>query len=184
MSLVDRVQGILTAPRTEWMVIDREPSTVESLYTGYIVPLAAIPAVCIVLSSILWGGGVFYGVVTGILQYVLTLVGVFIIALIIAKLAPTFGGRDDTIQGLKVAAYSSTPGWLAGIFNLVPRLSILALIAGLYGLYLLYVGLPILMKSPADRSVGYIVLVIVAAIVVYAILGMVVGAIVAMFFLH
>ena len=86
------------------------------------------------------------------------------------KLAPTFDGKRSLIQGLKVAAYSSTAAWVAAIFALIPALSILS-IAGLYSLYLLYLGLPVLMKAPKEKAVGYTVVVILAAIVIFVVIG-------------
>ena len=52
-----------------------------------------------------------------------------------------------------------------GIFYVVPALGILALL-GLYSLYLLFVGLPLLMKVSEDKSLPYTVVVMVAVIVV------------------
>ena len=92
--------------------------------------------------------------ITGaIVTYVLTLVGVYVLALIIDALAPTFNGTQNQIQALKVAAYSSTASWVAGIFALMPGLRILTIL-GLYSLYLLYLGLPVLMKAPAGQGAG------------------------------
>src|SRR6185503_956259 len=45
MNLVDRAKKILLQPKTEWPVIAAEPHTVQGLYTGYVMILAAIPAV-------------------------------------------------------------------------------------------------------------------------------------------
>ena len=42
MALVDRVKNILLTPRTEWSAIAGETATVQGLYTGYIMILAAI----------------------------------------------------------------------------------------------------------------------------------------------
>ena len=96
--------------------------------------------------------------------------GTYILGLIIDTLAPTFDGKRSLIQGLKVAAYSSTAAWVAAIFALIPALSILS-IAGLYSLYLLYLGLPVLMKAPKEKAVGYTVVVILAAIVIFVVIG-------------
>ncbi len=106
--------------------------------------------------------------------YVLTLVGVYVLALIIDALAPTFNGQKNQIQALKVAAYSSTASWVAGVFALVPGLRILTIL-GLYSLYLLYTGLPVLMKAPQDKAMGYTAVVIVAAIVLFMLVGIVAG---------
>ena len=108
-------------------------------------------------------------------SYVLTLVGVFIIALIIDALAPTFGGEKNQMQALKVATYASTPSWIAGIVMILPMLGVIALLAALYGLYLLYLGLPLLMKAPQEKAIGYTAVVVVVAVVVMMVIGVVSG---------
>jgi hypothetical protein len=175
MNLVERVKQILLSPRTEWEVIDTEQTTTTELYTGYIAPLAAIGPIAQIIGFSVFGV-MGYRVPIGralayaIATYVLTLVGTHVLAMIIDALAPTFGGRPDRIQALKVAGYSSTAVWVAGIFALIPALSILGIL-GLYSLYLLYLGLPRLMKSPKDRAVGYTLVVILSAIVLLVIIG-------------
>jgi hypothetical protein len=122
-----------------------------------------------------------YVITTAIVQYLLSLVGVYVLALIIEALAPTFDGVKDRVKAFKVAAYCGTAGWVAGVFAIIPQLAWVGMLAGLYGLYLLYLGLPILMKSPADKSIGYIVATIVAAIIVYIVIGMIAMSIVGAF---
>lgn len=185
--LVARVKGILLKPDPEWDVIDGEPSTINSIYMGYAAPLAAIPAVCSALGQSLIGVGAFgihvkvpllSAIVSGVIGYVLALVSLFVLALIIEALAPSFGGTKDRLKAFKVAAYASTAGWVGGIFLLIPALGILAALAGVYGLFLLYKGLPKLMKSPSDKSLPYVAVIIVAAIVVYIVIGAITAAIV------
>ena len=175
--LFARVQNILLKPAAEWDVIDGEPATVASLYTGYACILAAIPAVAVLIQMSLFMHNPIVGVVIAVLSYVASLIGVFIMALIIDALAPSFGAQKSQIQALKLTVYSYTASWVAGILNIVPVLGILAGLAGLYGLYILYLGLPKLMKSPADKTVGYFVVSIVVAIVVNIVIGMIIGTI-------
>jgi len=183
MALVDRVKNILLTPKTEWEVIDAEPTTVADLYKGYVIPLAAIGPVASAIGSLAFGYrgfGITYrppiGTVlsSAVVTYLLTLGGVFVLALIIDALAPTFGGTQNQVQALKVSAYSSTASWVAGIFGLVPVLSILGIL-GLYSLYLLYLGLPVLMKAPPEKAMGYTAVVIIAAIVLFLVIGLVAG---------
>jgi hypothetical protein len=174
MALMDRVKNILFQPKQEWSVIDAEPASVGGLYTGYIIPLAAIGPLASIIGWSVFGLRVpFVGsmripigfaVRNAVIVYVLGLVGVFVLSLIIDALAPTFGGQKNQTQALKVAAYSYTAAWVAGIFNLIPALALLGLLAGLYSLYLLYLGLPVLMKAPQEKAVGYTVVVIIVAI--------------------
>ena len=179
MNLVERVKRILLSPQTEWEVIDTEQTTTTELYTGYIAPLAAIGPIAQIIGFSVFGF-MGYRVPIGralayaIATYVLTLVGTYALAMIIDALAPTFAGRPDRIQALKVAAYSSTAAWVAGIFALIPGLRLLGIL-GLYSLYLLYLGLPVLQKTPREKALPYTAVVVLAAIVLFMIVGLIAG---------
>src|SRR5262245_42330711 len=185
MDIVTRAKNICLTPNTEWPVIAAEATPPGTLITEYVVPLAAIGAVAgfiggsIVGTNIGFGGAFRVPLVTGltvaIVAFVMAVVGCFVISLIINALAPTFGGTKDSNQALKVAVYSYTPAWVAGVLQILPLLGVLIILAGLYGLYLLYLGLPKLMKCPEDKAVGYTVVVVVCAIVLSVVVGSVTG---------
>jgi hypothetical protein len=174
MNLVQRVQDILLKPKATWPAIDAEPADTASLYKNYVMILALIPAVAGFIGLSVIGFGAFgvnfrVPVVTGLVNmvvgYVLSLVMVFVLALIIDALAPTFEGSKSQIGALKLSAYASTASFLGGVFSLIPSLSILGALAALYGIYLIYVGLPVLMKCPPDKSLAYTAVVVVCAII-------------------
>ncbi len=183
MNLVSRTKNILLSPKQEWQVIDDEATSVGGLYIGYIVPLAAIGPVASSIGMVIFGISVPVvgayrvpigaAVRQGIAQYVMALVGVFVLALIIDKLAPYFRVEENRYQALKVAAYSSTPVWVMGIVGLIPALSILRLLGLFYSLYLLYLGLPTLMRVPQHKVMGYTVLVIICAVVLFFLIGVI-----------
>jgi hypothetical protein len=186
--IVARAKAVLVTPRTEWPVIGAEPDTVGGLYSGYIVVMAAIPAIVRFLSSTLIGVsvpflgsyrvGIAAGLTSAVVTYVFSLIGIYIVALIVDALAPTFSAEKNRVQALKVVAYAYTSAWVASILGLIPGLGIIALLAGgIYGIYLLNMGLPYTMKCPPDKSVGYTAVSIIVAIVVGWILAIVVGAI-------
>jgi len=186
--LVARVKGILLKPSETWDVIDREPATIGGLYSGYVMLLAAIPAVCSLIGLLVFGIGGFgfsfrpspvWLIVQAVLQYGLSLAMVYVMALIIEALAPNFGGTKDRIQAFKVAAYSPTASWVAGVFGLLPALAIIAVLGGLYSLFLLYKGLPKLMKTPEDKALPYTAVVIVVAIVVSIVIGVATSSVMA-----
>ena len=187
MSLQTRVTNILTRPRDEWPVIAMEPDDVAGLFTSYIAPLAAIGPVCGLIGSLVFGFAFFrlgfgYAISAAILSYLFALVGVYVSAAIVQALAPTFKSQGSIGQALKLVAYSSTPVWLAGILRLVPLLGVLALFAALYGVYLFYLGVKPVMRTPDDQVIPYMVVSAVVVIVVSIVLGLVAGAIGAAFF--
>jgi hypothetical protein len=184
MNLVARVKSILTNPRQEWVAIDNEPLDAGRLLVGYILPLAAIGPIAMIIGWSAFGfGGLFrlsMGTAIGmaVTNYVLTIIGVFVLAWVINALAPQFNATQSMPQAIKVAAYSSTAAWVAAVFNLFPALAVLALIGGIYSLYLCWLGLPILMKAPADKATTYVIVVIIALIVLYVIIGVIARALV------
>jgi len=188
MDLVSRVKGILLSPKNEWAAIDTEPATVGSLYSGYIIPLSAIPAICGFIGMSIIGYNFMgvsskspmgSGLTRGVFSFAVGLAVVYVMALIIDALAPNFGGQKSQLQALKVAAYSSTAIWVAGIAAILPALgSLIGLIGLVYSLYLLYVGLPILMKVPVEKAMGYTVVVVIAWIVLTVVVAAVVVAVV------
>lgn len=184
--LIARVKAILLTPKTEWPVIAAEETSVGALYQGYIIWLAGIAAVASFVASSIVGYGVPFlgtfrvgmaaGLTSAITGWVLSLVVVWLVALLVDALAPTFGGQKNRIQALKVVAYSYTASWIASIGQIIPGLRWLILLAGLiYGIYLLYLGLPHTMKCPPERAVGYTAVTIIVAIIASWIIGAVVG---------
>lgn len=180
-NLIERCKNILLKPKEEWARIDPEPATVSGLMTGWVVPLAAIGPVAGLIGGLVFGYGGFgfsyrpslTAALTGAaIGYVMALVCAFLLAKIIDALATNFGGQKNPVQAMKVAAYSGTAAYLAGIFQIIPQLAFLGIL-GLYSLYLLYLGLPRLMKAPEDKAVGYTVVTVVVAIVLAVVAGMV-----------
>ena len=185
--IIERAKNIILKPRETWAVIDAEPATTQSIYMPYVLVLAAIGPIAQFIGGQVFGYGAFginfhppigTALVSAILSYGLALATTFALALVIDGLAPNFGGQKNQVQALKVATYSATAGWLAGIFGLIPALAILGLL-GLYSLYLLYLGLPILMKVPQEKALGYTVVVIIVAVVLFLIVGAIVASLTA-----
>ncbi|MGE3507501.1 MAG: Yip1 family protein [Vicinamibacterales bacterium] len=162
-TLRHRVTQMLRAPQSEWSVIAAEPETVTSLYSGYIAIMAAIGPVILFLRHP--GPGSF---IAAVAQYLLQFAAVFICVRVIEWLAPRFRSDRDRIGTLKLVAYANTPSWVAGIAHLLPWLAPLVLFAAaLYGIYLYYLGLPVLLHTPYEQVVPFM---LVSAIVIMAVM--------------
>jgi hypothetical protein len=182
--LVARVKALLLRPSPTWDEIDLEPATVAGLFKGWVLPLAAIPAVAGAVGLLVFGfSGGFMGfgysfrpspawvLGNALLQYGLGVALVFVVGVVVNGLAKTFGGVQDHTQAMKVAAYAPTASWVAGAAMILPQLWIVALLGGLYSLYLLYLGLPKLMKTPAERKLPYFAAVVAVAILASIVIG-------------
>jgi len=171
--MLDRIKRLLTAPAQEWPLIDAEPMTVKGIFMTWVIPLAAIGPIAHLIGMLVFGIGFLgisyrpsIGVALGgaVTMYVLALIGTFVMALVIDWLAPNFGATKNPVSAMKVVAFSMTAAWIAGIFQIIPNLSWLALV-GLYSLYLLWIGLPLLMKAPTDKAPAYVIVSIVVCAV-------------------
>lgn len=185
MNLIDRAKKILTTPKTEWDVINAETPNTQSILTSYVIPLVAIGAIC---SFIGWGligksilGYRFHDIGWGVRYAIIALVGgiggVFLVAAVIDALAPTFKSEKNFGRSFQLAAYSSTAGWLGAFFNIYPSVAIIGGLIGLYNLYLLYIGLPKLKKTPPDQVTPYFVVSLIAMIVASFVIGLILAAI-------
>jgi Yip1 domain len=186
MNLFDRAKNVLLSPANEWEAIKAETLTVSDMFTKYAIILAAIPAIAGFIGYLLIGvplGFASFKLSVGaslgwaISTYILSLVGVFIVSFIIDALAPSFASTKDMVASTKVAVFAYTASWVAGIFQIIPTLSFVAALGGIYSLVLLYMGLQRVKDVPKDKMIGYFVVILIVAIVVYVIIGMIVASI-------
>jgi hypothetical protein len=180
MNIVERVQAILLKPVETWPVIEQESTDAQGIYKNYLIYLAAIPAVAGFIGMSLVGAGamgmsfrvpILAGLGNMVVGYVLSLVMIYVLAMITNALAPSFQGEKNQLNALKLIAFGSTAGMVGGIFSLIPMLAVLGLLAALYSIYLVYTGIPVLMKAPKEKAAVYTAVVVVCGIVAGIILG-------------
>lgn len=188
MSIVDRAKNILLTPNTEWPVIAAEPATAQGLYTGYAAILALLPLAGTILAGLL-GMGIYGGVSSisyAVILYVIQLGLLYLIGLLAGVLAPSFDGKNDLVQGLKLIVYSCTPTWLVGFITPFLPLGLgglLGFVALAYGIYILYMGSSPVMSVPATKSIGYTaVIVVIWIIVALVVTGVIMTALMGAFF--
>jgi hypothetical protein len=180
MELLRRINAMLMTPHSEWPVIaqekDQGSDEASALLIPYFAILALIPALARFIGTAMvgWYAPILSSLAGALVTYLSGCAMVYVLALIIDALAPNFGARKDFASALKLAVYSYTPVWLAGIFLLVPGLSFLVIL-GLYGIYLLWVGLPILMQVPSEKVLPFTAVAAGCAVIIAVGLGMIVA---------
>jgi hypothetical protein len=166
MKAYERARAILLTPRKEWPVIAGERATLSNLFVRYVAILALIPAIALFLGSSFIGGFTTFGsgLVRAVIGYVLTFAAVYITGLIIDAFAPNFEAVRNFPNAMKLAVYSHTAFWLAGVFFLVPGLTFLTVL-GLHGFWLLWTGMPLLMQASSEKLFPYALTVVAVAVV-------------------
>ena len=186
MNLVDRTRNILISPKTEWPVINTENTPSSTMLFSYAIPLLAIGAIATFIGQGLIGinlgfyrtASVNVGLTSAALFFVFGIVNLFILSAVIDALAPSFSSEKNWDKSFQLAAYSMTAAYVGAFFLIYPPLSIIYFICALYCIYLLYTGIPVMKKTPADKQVSYLVVIIIVLLAVMIIIGVVQAAII------
>lgn len=191
MNLIERVKNMIVSPKTEWEVIDRESATPMSLFKDFILPLAIVGAIAgfigygfvghTVLGTRI-GGTLSFGLNQALIGLLSMTFGFFITTHVVDLLAPTFKSEKDLNKSAQLVAYSNTPALAGALLAVLPSIAWLGALFGLYGFYLLYIGLPVIKKTPPEQRISYIVVCILVLLVVYFVLGAVLATIVSPIF--
>jgi uncharacterized membrane protein len=172
--ILSRAYGLLREPKKEWEQIRAEQTTVPSILFGYVAPLAAIIPVCSLIGSYIFerqlAGDFGVALIRAVVTWIVSVVLVFFLGVLINAVAENFDGDKNDLNAHKIAAYSLTPTFLSGVFGLWPPLWWLSLFALAAMVFLMYRGLPLLMKAPPEQALPYAGTVTVATAVAYIVL--------------
>lgn len=186
MSIIDRAKNILLSPKTEWPVIAAEPATVQSVMS-YAAVLMLLPMLGAILFTGVLGLGAFgapmlgFVATTAVIGYVLGLALLYVVALIIDAVTPSFDGNKDIVGSLKLLTYAGTASWVAGFLSAIPVIGILIAIGAIgYVIYLIYLGSGPVKSVPDAKQFGYTAVVCVIYFVINLVVtGLIVGVIMA-----
>ncbi|MDD2314938.1 MAG: Yip1 family protein [Proteiniphilum sp.] len=183
MDIIKRAKDILVTPKTAWNTIAEENQNQLVILVTYLIPLALIPALASFIGYGIIGhsvmgihvGSVGFGLRQAILSFISSLAGVYLSAWVISLLSPKFELTKDFNRAFQLVSYSYTPIFVAGILLIIPSLSIVATLAGLYGLYLLYQGMTPILQTPEDKKNTFFIVsllsIIVASVLVSTLLS-------------
>lgn len=164
--LLSHIPGMFTHPLQEWETIGKEHSGPIRL-SLYICLLALIAPICAYIATTQYGWRIGEGqlifltqssaLTLSILTYISIVVGVYFMGIMIDWMSKNYGSEHDDFaaNGIALMAYSCTPLFLVGFISLYPEpwINVLAyLSAAAYAAYLMYKGLPRVLKIPEDQA--------------------------------
>lgn len=165
--LINKIKELLLHPAQLFQQVKEEQTTQAELTKTFLIYVAAIPAAAGFLGKVIIGQNIalvryyhvpfFAGLLWAVLLFAFSILGVYAIAFIVNYLSPKFGGAHDDLGAFKLTLYSFIPLFVLGIAGLIPALAGLYIL-GLYGVYLFYIGLPVLMQVPEDKALSFTVI--------------------------
>jgi ABC-type multidrug transport system permease subunit len=171
VDIIQRVKNLMLTPKPEWQTIHGERLSIQEIYLQYLMLIAALPAVGQLLS--IWRHGSFNNALRmAITSFVASLIGAYVCALVIDYLAPNFASTRNKNHAFKLVAYAATPSLIVSVLAFVPNIGALAALAGaVYTIYLFYLGLPILMETPQENIVPYMLIAFAVVLITYYLIG-------------
>lgn len=187
MNIIERIKNIIINPKKEWEVIATESSTVSSLLTGYVLPLTVIGAVAAFIGYGLIGvdlgfmgikmSGTKWGLYYALNKLVVGVIAYYVSVYVVDMLAPSFASEKDLNRSAQLVAYGTTPAMIGAFFSILPAIAILGLLFSLYSIYVWYLGLTPVKKTPEDKKIVYMVVSILVYIVAMFVVGLVINMI-------
>ncbi len=170
---------MILRPVTGWRSVGEERSTVRTLLWSYVLPMALIPAVASFIGYGFVGvdgflfrvSGLYWGAVMAINSLITSLAVYWLGTYLVDRIAPGFGATRAPGRSAQLVAYSSTPAWLAGIFYALPALQE-GVVLGLYGVYLFYLGIPVIKQMPDDQRVAFTISSAIVIIILRFLIGL------------
>ena len=180
------VKSFILSPKEAWEREKDKEIESSAFIVSYIVPLAFIPAVCSFIGYGFIGINVGFfgraasiglGINNALTSFVGTIVGVYLSAWVIQMLSTKFVTTITMNKAIALVGYAYTPMLVAGVFNIIPSLSILSIAGSLYSLYVLYIGLVPMTGVTEDKKTSFFISTLVVIIGVYIVLALVLAAI-------
>lgn len=190
--LINRARQFILQPKEAWEEVKDETTTAQNHISSYVLPLSLIPAVATFIGYGLIGYSVFgvrvhsmdWAISQAITSIITTLVGIFISGFVIHKLAANYHTEVSLDKAVKLVGYSYTAMLVAGVFNIFPALAVLGMLAGIYSLYVFYIGFKPMTNVTEEKSMTYFIVSILVIIAVYILLGLIMVPIVVLFGVH
>ena len=171
MEFFDRIKTILFNPKEEWAVIEAENEPHEKTLTGYLLILALIPIIGILVGYLLSRDPMFQfkiGIIRAVLQFVMMVGGAYLTAVVIYAISEQFGSDKDFNRTFSLVAYSYTPMGVAGILYFYIPFAWLIPYLGLYGFYILFIGIEPQLKPADEKKTLCFIFSLIAMLAVWA----------------
>lgn len=170
---------ILFAPRRGWASIAADSPSLFKVLLLHTIPFALIPALCWYYGVTVQGWSFSSDVIRltpesalpmCVLFYLAMVAGVLFLGAMVSWMSDTYGEIGSLSSGVTLISYTASPFFFAGLLGLYPLLWLdvgVGVVIACYCIYLLYLGVPYIMKVSSERGFLYASAVFAVALVAF-----------------
>lgn len=176
---LSNAKEIVLNQNTEWTRMMSEESERQNLLRYGMLLITIAYAILFVLSLVFAGAisafapySLMYLISSVIIRYALTIASLYFVPQILAAIAPSFGGKNDAMNALKLYVFAATPAWIGTAFGIIPVLGwLVALAGGVYAIFLFWQHFADALSIPSDKKIGYVLVSVVVLAVIFFVIG-------------
>ena len=163
---ITKMLRLFTQPDQQWSSMVASPPSISKVYIQYLIPLTLIPALCLFVGTTETGWQITSqqsvqrltkesGIFVSMGSFFSTIIGVYAMSLMILWMSATYEAKPNIKQCVLVTTHSMTPLFIFGIAGIYPQLwflTLAALAAIAWSVYLLFTSIPRCMQISFEQG--------------------------------
>lgn len=186
--IINLSKNLIIKPQEELKVINTDKANTKDILKNFILPYFITILVASLIGKLIFTDYIFYNsfgyiTISSISTLLIYIIVLYLTPIILKHLGNSFGANVSQVSAFKLIAYSFVPSYIVSIIvGLLPMLSVLG-IAGLYSLYIFWIGFDIFLNPPKDKKLIFFILTLIIIFAEYFIIGSIVNILLVKMFL-
>jgi len=180
-AIINRAKLVILSPKECWQTISKESHNPKDLLRSTVVPLMIAGIICSTIGMQVfgmnlgplgtWRPPLFQYLISQIVFGVVGVVGIFISAIVLQKLAGFFQGAATSDRAFSLIAHAMLPMLVGNLLAIYPLLGVLGIIFSIISLCALYFGAPMMTTVTSNKTLGFVAAFLVSMILVSIVMG-------------
>ncbi len=171
--LYHRTKYFIINPGKAWEVVHREARPMRFVRGSFFLPLIILVSVSAFLGSMFFINTTLkpmYSVLTAITTFLFLYLGVYGSAFAVREIMRAMDLGHDFLVAFKLVAYSMAPIFLSLTVSRLFESLLFINVLGLYGLYIFWIGMEVMVNPPDHKKVPMIIASVVSMLIIFFLL--------------
>jgi len=171
--LYHRTKYFIMNPGKAWEVVHREERPMKFVRGSFFLPLIILVSISAFLGSMFFINTTLkpmYSVLTAVNTFLFLYLGVYGSAFAVREITKAMDLGHDFLVAFKLVAYSMAPIFLSLTVSRLFESLLFINVLGLYGLYIFWVGMEVMVNPPDHKKLPMIIASVVSMLIIFFLL--------------